>query len=316
MPKINFTQSQQLDLTKRLQLLLLDAVMATGSWQKDQFRFQGGTCLSLAYGSPRFSEDLDFLIGTEKGMQRMITGASARVVDSLRSILPGAQVKFSARDEDAEASDAKNPRTFMMSVSHPDWYRVIKIKLEFWLAHPEAVAQYRCGVRSANVLAEIADGSPLRAQIAPVLVNTAHLEEIVVDKLHALVARPYMKHRDVFDLWWLKQQGKSDWAQYMDERYEYHAQMYSDSPALEDMPAKLQEKADAIASMVGQPEFSTELKKWLGESASLASQASANFIAHDVCESLGACVLDLRQRVVMQTPSADSSPRAHRSPRP
>lgn len=293
MPKITFTQEQQLDLTKRLQLLLLDAMMATGSWGRDDLRFQGGTSLSLVYGSPRFSEDLDFIVGTTKGLQRMLGATGARLSDGLRTLLPGAQVKLAARDVDLEVLDARNPRTFTVSVTHPDWYRVIKIKVEFWLADPAAVKQYESGVRTASVMTAVADGSPLRASIAPVLVSVADLEEIVVDKLHALVCRPYMKYRDVFDLWWLRHQGQDEWAQALSDRYENHALMYSDSPALSDMGAKLLEKSGVIAAMAGQREFADDLAKWLGRS-SLSSVQSADAMATEVAASLRVCAEQLQ----------------------
>jgi len=48
-------------------------------------------------------------------------------------------------------------------------------------------------VRTASVLSAVAEGGPLRATVAPVLISAASLEEIAVDKLHALVCAPYMK---------------------------------------------------------------------------------------------------------------------------
>lgn len=304
MPKTLFTQAQQLDLTKRLQLLLLDAMVASGSWS--DARFQGGTSLCLVYGSTRFSEDLDFVLGTDKGLNRMLTGATARMSNTLRLALPGVQLKFSSRDDDLEADAAKNPRTFTMTVSHPDWYRSIKVKVEFWVADPEVVRQYESGVRTAQLLTAAVEGMPLRMTLPPVLVPTATLDEILVDKVHALACRPYMKLRDVFDLWWIAQQGVADWQKQVGERYPNHAKMYADSPSLEQLGAMLAEKAKAIAAMVGTTEFSDELKKWLGEDSSLASRASADAIAAQVVTHLEVLVLGLQSR-------SDAAPRTRKA---
>lgn len=301
MSKIVFNQDQQLDLMQRLQLLLLDAVMSSGNWKHDEIRFQGGTSLSLVHGSPRFSEDLDFIIVTDKGLSRMIAAAQTRMTNTLRALLPGAEVKFGGRDEDPESRDAKNPRTFNMNVSHPNWYRTVKIKLEFWLADPEAVAQYESGIKTARILSSVVQGNPLRATIAPVFVNTATLDEIVVDKLHALVSRNRMKHRDVFDLWWLKEQGNANWSECLTARYEHHQKMYSDAPLLQELPARLLAKSDEIKAMVGRKEFSGDLAKWLGNGAGLSTQQSADTIATSVSEHLKHCVACLENN--LQSPA-------------
>jgi predicted nucleotidyltransferase component of viral defense system len=294
MAKNVFTQEQQLDLTKRLQLLLLDSLAAGTHWDIDSTRFQGGTCLSLSYGSSRFSEDLDFVLGTDKGLNRMLTAAQARMSNSLRVSLPGAVVKFAARDEDLEAIEAKNPRTFTMTVSHPDWYRVIKVKAEFWVADPEAVRQYESGVIPAKLLTQAVEGVPLRMTLPPVMLPTATLNEILVDKLHALACRPYLKHRDIFDLWWLTEQGIKGWDSELLARYPYHARMYSDSPELEQLVEVLRAKTIDVQALVGKPAFREDLQKWLGQDSPLSSQSSADVMATVVVAQLERLTAALR----------------------
>jgi predicted nucleotidyltransferase component of viral defense system len=309
MAKVVFTQEQQLDLTKRLQLLLLDGLAAGGRWGIDPARFQGGTCLSLSYGSSRFSEDLDFVLGTVKGLNRMLATAQARMRNTLRASLPGAEVKFTARDEDIEAYEAKNPRTFTMTVSHPDWYRVIKVKAEFWVADPEAVRQYESGVIPAKLLTQAVEGVPLRMTLPPVMLPTATLNEILVDKLHALACRPYLKHRDIFDLWWLAEQGIKDWATELQARYPYHARMYSDSPELELLGEVLRNKNVEVQALVGRPAFAEDLQKWLGRDSALSSQSSADAMAVLVAAQLEILNDALKEKAA-ETP--DSTVRARR----
>ena len=308
--KLTFTQEQQLDLTRRLQLLVLDSVAASGNWEKDSLRFQGGTCLSFSYGSSRFSEDLDFLLGTDKGLNRLLRGVQDRMSNILRLALPGAQLKIAARDADLEGADSKNPRTFMLTLSHPDWYRVIKVKVKFWLADPEAVRQYEARTITAKLLTQAVEGVPLRMALPPVMMPTATLQEILVDKLHALACRAYTKHRDVFDLWWLKQQGVQEWLPELLARYPHHSRMYSDSPSLPQLVAVLREKAAEIQAMVGKPVFSVELKKWLGENAALASPQSADAIALEVAARLE------RLTSTFEDSNRPESTRPARRPRP
>ena len=94
MKKLPFSQRQTLDMTRRMQLLLLDALMASGNWSRDEIRFQGGTCLSLVYGSSRFSEDLDFVLGTERGLNRISIG----VVDQISNTTGFAREQIIATD--------------------------------------------------------------------------------------------------------------------------------------------------------------------------------------------------------------------------
>ena len=298
MPKTVFTQEQQLDLTRRLQLLLLDSMAASGSWLTgDSARFQGGTCLSLSYGSSRFSEDLDFVLGTDKGLSRMLAGAQARMANLLRVATPGAQVRFATRDESLEADQSRNPRTFTMTVSHPEWYRAIKVKVEFWVADPEAVRQYEARVIPAKLLAAAVDGVPLRMALPPVMLPTATLQEILVDKLHALACREYLKLRDVYDLWWLAEQGTQAWSAELVARYGHHERMYNDSPSLERLADVLLEKTQDILTLIGRPAFADELKRWLGEGSALATQGAADSMASRVVDRLQTMVAELKDEM-------------------
>jgi predicted nucleotidyltransferase component of viral defense system len=293
MPKLVFTQAQQLDLTQRLQLLLIESLAAQGSW--GSMKFQGGTSLSLVYGSSRFSEDLDFLVGTDRGLARLVSGAQTRMTNSLRATLPGTKVSYTARDADIEAEDAKNPRSFTMTVANDQWYRSIKVKVEFWVANPEAVAQYQVGVKTARILNQVVEGNPLRLTMSPVMVPAATLQEIVVDKLHALACRQYLKHRDLFDLWWLAQQGVQRWDHELVSRYPYHAKMYNDSPALADLLVAIERRCHEVQAQVGRPEFKCELQRWLGEDSAFANQDAADAILRDVTDRVQAMVASVRQ---------------------
>jgi hypothetical protein len=298
MAKLVFSQANLLDMTRRLQLLLLDAVMASGNWSRQDIRFQGGTCLSLVYGSGRFSEDLDFVLGTDRGLNRMFAGVAARMNNALRAGLPGAVVRFATKGDDLESDATRNPRAFTMTISHPDWYRTVKVKAEFWLCDPEAVKRYGAGVRTANVLGAAADGVPLRLAISPVLVNAADREEIVVDKLHALVGRRYLKHRDVFDLWWLAAQGLEDWSGCLRQHYENHARMHAASPRLEELGPLLRSKATEIAALTRSDTFSKELKRWLGSDSQTATRPSADAIADVVAKRVTSCAIELAKERV------------------
>lgn len=61
-----------------------------------------------------------------------------------------------------------------------------------------------CGVKTVVAPVQISSGGNAGMQT---FVPTAQLEEIYADKIFALVARNYLKPRDIFDLYWLGRQG-------------------------------------------------------------------------------------------------------------
>ena len=61
--KKRLLSAQELHLLRAiLQTATLAALMDARRWEPGDLAFQGGTSLHLAYGSARFSEDLDFLV--------------------------------------------------------------------------------------------------------------------------------------------------------------------------------------------------------------------------------------------------------------
>ena len=75
MKKTPMTAAQQFELRQALHVATLDALLASRRWQPGELVFQGGTSLHLAHGSPRFSEDLDFLVHSTLDL----TGISAAI---------------------------------------------------------------------------------------------------------------------------------------------------------------------------------------------------------------------------------------------
>jgi hypothetical protein len=163
------------------------------------------------------------------------------------------------------------------------------------LCDPQVVKQYGAGVRTASVLGEVVEGVPLRVTLAPVLVSAADLDEILVDKLHALVGRRYLKHRDVFDLWWLAAQGLNDWSGLLHKHYANHARMYAASPRLDQLSPLLRNKASEIARLSETQAFSDDLKRWLGADSTTASRISADAIAASVSRQVAGCADRLDQ---------------------
>ena len=268
--------SEHIAITEAAQLSILAGLMSARRWGQDEIKFQGGTSLHLVYGSPRFSEDLDFVLATDKGLERLLQDAATHVQAEFRGAYPGIQVSLKMRGANQDAGDVKNPRVFNLTLASPEWYKSIKIKVEFWMAEADVVRDYQSAIRTAALMP---GRGPVDVRVSPALVGTAEIREILVDKLHALAARDYLKWRDVFDLWWLNTSQGLDaqtGAKELCDRFEYHARMYPPPPAMVSVILNLELAVKYIRETLESPEgldaAVKDMQRWLLPSSALRDQ--------------------------------------------
>jgi predicted nucleotidyltransferase component of viral defense system len=155
--------------------------------------FIGGTCLRACYGSPRLSEDLDFTGGKDFSRQSLA---------SLAGVLTAKlEKKYSLKVQVTEpVKETAGVDTWKMTVlTHPGRkdlpLQCIHIDI---CAVPSHLSQPMM-LRNIYGVDMGTSGLILRAQSR---------EEILADKMVALAFRPNrMKNRDLWDIFWLKQQG-------------------------------------------------------------------------------------------------------------
>ena len=171
-----------------LQTATLAALMDSRRWEPGDLAFQGGTSLHLAHGSARFSEDLDFMV--RGGLS--LKGLSREVQKRLRlppDIAPDLSVSVTA------TKDERNPHSFYVTLSGPHVIGSAKVKIELWQTPAAAMHALTLKV------------STISSSAGQAFVPTLTLTEIFADKVYALGGRDRIKPRDVFDLWWLCEQG-------------------------------------------------------------------------------------------------------------
>lgn len=193
MAKRQLSASEAFDLRQALHVATLEALMASRRWEPGDIAFQGGTSLHLAHGSPRFSEDLDFLVKSSLDLERIGESIQKRL-KSAQWIPSGTSLVVT------KAKDGHNPHAFNVSVSGPNVVGGVRVKVELWQTAAQTITALK--VSAAPVRLAAGPGAGMQA-----FVPTADLAEIHVDKVFALAARPYLKPRDVFDLHWLSAQG-------------------------------------------------------------------------------------------------------------
>ena len=215
----------------------------------DELTFQGGTALRLCYGSQRFSEDLDFAGGRDFSSARL---------EGIKTSLEGyigrrygleVSVREPAEFEDDAGYRGLHVDTWQLSITtaptRPDIPRQ-RIKLE--VANVEAYSRVP---RSLNVNYDfLPDG------YGDTLVLTETPDEIMADKLVSLVnTQRYVRHRDIWDLRWLKQQGAAINPEWVANKIrDYCVDDYGD---------KLDEMRGRLPEIVHGESFANEMSRFL-----------------------------------------------------
>lgn len=181
--------SEAFDLRQTLHVATLQALMSSRRWTAGDLVFQGGTSLHLAHGSPRLSEDLDFLVKSSLKLNTIESAVLQRLQYNL-ALPEGASVSVKP------AKDGRNPHSFMVVVGGENLIGGVHVKVELWKTEDQALGEVGVTVAPVRIL----NGANAGLQT---FVPTAELSEIYADKVFALAARSYLKPRDVFDLHWL-----------------------------------------------------------------------------------------------------------------
>lgn len=142
--------------------------------------FQGGTSLHFFYGNPRFSEDLDFVL--RQGINNCdLTPTTSKIQSFIGDVFPYL--------EDVNVSVQKNNRDLQRFIVRT----ISNIPEQTLRIHIEVakVPSYRNQPR-------ILDYPPLNPAV-----RVEHTSEILADKVTALGNRPYLKGRDIWDIYFL-----------------------------------------------------------------------------------------------------------------
>lgn len=319
--KRTFKPSEWFHMTELAHAAVLAGLLAARRWDLGELKFQGGTSLHLVYGSPRFSEDLDFVTATTKGLHAAVRTASTHVQAAFAREFPRLTISLKMRDAD-EAPDPRNPRLFTLTLSEPNWYQSLKVKVEFFIVDEQLTQRYESHVRTMEVLRP-----RLQVDIPQVKIETADLYEILCDKLHALGDRERLKERDVFDLWWICNQQGISAAQAAGQfalRYRNHLDMYPHGKSLPHLAQALRERAAAMLVNASTPKTFAKtveaIGRWLpstnGQPNVLASAANVRAMVEHAarCAEETATVIDglIQPRQTPAPGGLDSGDTVHR----
>lgn len=164
--------------------------------------FQGGTSLHLMYGSPRFSEDLDFAGGRGIDFQT-VNGFGECVMDYVGSVY---NMSMNLKDK-IRPGEHTGMRVFEMKFeTNPENRHIPRRMKKVEIAACEAFTRENSYINSCY------DFMP--ANLNDLIIATQAPEEILADKLLALPAAfnasssdwVNIRYRDFFDIWFLQHQ--------------------------------------------------------------------------------------------------------------
>ena len=182
--------------------LYLEALMNQTRWASGELAFHGGTSLRLSWNSSRHSEDLDFLLSRAvRNLDAAVHAIHATMSEMARRVDPDFMIAIADKTKDAQRM-----ASYMITVSHPRYIGMAKIKAEFWRTKPAYLKKYPTQMRTPRAQPASLDFYSLVHSPVP----AASLETAYADKLTAFATRPYLKWRDLYDLWWIGTQTSAD----------------------------------------------------------------------------------------------------------
>ena len=149
------------------------------------FVFKGGTCLRMAYGSPRYSEDLDFNsnIGEDEAYSALETAAKELEYFGIRAEVRNKRI---SRSGFGFTLSYKGPLYESRDITKG----LVRIDVSL---RGESVSEDRITVRT-----EYDD-------VKMFIISAARLDHIFAEKVRALLVRGMA--RDLYDLWFLMERG-------------------------------------------------------------------------------------------------------------
>jgi predicted nucleotidyltransferase component of viral defense system len=181
------------------QLILLQHIYTRP--ESSRLVFQGGTALRWCHNGARFSEDLDFVTHLERPvLERLMQVIEAPIARELIAHFGPGRLTFTPlgqRDEGVvwrATFESQNSRDRIM----------VKIECERLREGMTLATESRVlGMQNAVSYLIVKGEFRIPRPNSVLVVET--LEEILSDKVRALLERPYLKGRDIYDVWHLRE---------------------------------------------------------------------------------------------------------------
>ena len=181
------------------QLILLQHLYARP--ESHRLFFQGGTAIRWCHGGDRFSEDLDFVTRLDRpALEKVMRSVETPVTrESVAHFGPGRLIVTprGKRDEGMGWRMVFEPQSARERVT---------VKVEFERLQEGGVLATEPRVLGMQkAVSYLIGAGEFRIPRPNSVLVVETLEEILSDKVRALLERPYLKGRDIYDLWHLRE---------------------------------------------------------------------------------------------------------------
>ncbi len=194
---LNQPFSKKLKQGALLQLILLHTLYSQSG--SDQLIFQGGTALRWIYGGQRASEDLDFVSSMPPSQFKKLLNQALPQTRHLAL----SQFGMGAFEEKPRHASLGSFRTFILFRPNTQREKInVRIEVEQNQSN-QSPAQRKIPMMDCPSVFNVMKEGLLTLPYSSSILVVETPEEILTDKLRALYERPYLKGRDLYDLWFL-----------------------------------------------------------------------------------------------------------------
>lgn len=192
----DLTQEEHIGVASEMQAILLGEIARLSRWGKEDAVFHGGTSIRFRWDSPRFSEDLDFMVAEKEfgGLERMGEAVVERVRKTAAVLWSGCEITGKAKTRESEDGlDALH--RWDVRWTHPSRRGKVIVKLEFYRTTNALLREYQSHPHAGF--------KPVgRARVTGALA-VPDIIGLWGDKIKAVATRPAFKWRDAHDLGFL-----------------------------------------------------------------------------------------------------------------
>jgi len=200
------TQEADFEISRRMQYAIMNQIARRSKWGVGDAAFHGGTSIQTVHGSDRWSEDVDFMVSQNQQdtLIKMRDSVLKGVQTELSAFYPDCKITMKIKGRDAELVSAGDggveeqaddwQERWTVKWEHPDVRGKVMVKAEFYMADPQALAQYQTSLRKPEF--KLGNKAFRVAAMMPV----AELISLWADKCKVIALRDYTKYRDAYDL--------------------------------------------------------------------------------------------------------------------
>lgn len=251
------TQEELNHLAIWLQQKILENLCKIKKWQAGDIAFHGGTSLRLMYDSPRYSEDLDFLIHPEVRLKPLMQRLHQELTIQMKDTFgPNSNLHLKMKEY-----DDKPFIVYRFNLERPNRYTNVEVKVEFSMT-PVVIAYGSNRVKTNTTLKYI---DSIELKVDPYSFPVGNIQQLFWDKMYAIAHRPYVKQRDLFDINWLYQFPNCPKPNYQEmvEKLELMNNIYQYPTSLPEFLQKIKDRVTLFEKDEFKSGFFEEMKRWL-----------------------------------------------------